>query len=260
MIEINKLYNENNLATMARMPDCFVGLTVTSPPYDNLRKYNGFEFDFESVAKELYRVTKEGGVCVWVVGDGTIDGSESLTSFKQAIYFNHIGFNVHDTMIYQTGKPPMTHNRYEQEFEYMFILSKGRPTTFNPLRSIKNHVETRIRNKKWRREKDGSHDMGFTNLSTLKIVGNVWYIESGVFDDKISYTHPAVFPEALAANHIKSWSNEGDLVYDPFAGSGTTLKMAHLLNRNWIGSEISKEYCELAEKRIKPYLQQQALF
>lgn len=256
MIEVNKIYNEDCLETMRRMEDCVIDLTVTSPPYDNLRNYNGFVFDFESTAKELFRVTKIGGLVVWVVGDAMINGSESLTSFKQAIYFNQIGFRVHDTMIYQTGKPPMTHNRYEQEFEYMFVFSKDKPKTFNPLLSVKSHIETRIRNKKWRREKDGSHDMGFTNLSSLKIVGNVWYMESGVFDDKTSYTHPAVFPEALAANHIKSWSNENDLVYDPFTGSGTTLKMAHLLKRNWIGSEISKEYCELAEKRIAPYLQQ----
>jgi DNA modification methylase len=260
MIELNKIYCENCLDTMSRMPDNFIDLTVTSPPYDNLRNYNGYEFDFESIAKELFRATKKGGVVVWVVGDATINGSETGTSFKQALYFKEIGFRLHDTMIYQTGKPPMTHNRYEQEFEYMFILSKDNPNVFNPIKSIKNHIETTNRNKKWRREKDGTHDMGRVNTGTMKIIGNVWYIESGVFDDKTAYEHPAVFPEALAEKHIYTWSNEGDIVYDPFTGSGTTPKMAHLLKRNWIGSEISSEYVRIAEKRIEPYLMQQSLF
>jgi DNA modification methylase len=259
MIELNKIYCENNLDTMSRMPDNFIDLTVTSPPYDNLRNYNGYSFEFEKVAKELYRVTKQGGVVVWVVGDATVNGSESGTSFRQALYFMECGFRLHDTMIYQTGKPPLTHNRYEQEFEYMFVFSKGALKTFNAIRSTKNHFETTNRNKKWRREKDGTHDMGRVNTGTTKIVGNVWYIESGVFDDKKSYEHPAVFPEALAQKHIYSWSNEGDLIYDPFTGSGTTLKMAHLQKRNWIGSEISQQYVDLANKRIAPYLQQLTL-
>lgn len=260
MIELNKIYNESNLDTMARMEDNFIDLTVTSPPYDNLRDYKGYSFDFENVAKELYRVTKIGGVVVWVVGDATINGSESGTSFRQALYFMQCGFNLHDTMIYQTGKPPMTHNRYEQEFEYMFILSKGKVKTFTPIKCRKNHIETRIRNKKWRREKDGSHDMGYTNKSTDRIIGNVWYLESGVKDDQICYKHPAVFPEQLAQDHIVSWSNENDIVYDCFGGSGTTAKIAHKLKRNWILSEISSEYCDLANKRIKHYLTEQTLF
>lgn len=259
MIEINNIYCENNLDTMARMPDGFIDLTVTSPPYDNLRNYNGYSFKFEKVAKELYRVTKPGGVVVWVVGDATVNGSESGTSFRQALFFMECGFRLHDTMIYQTGKPPLTHNRYEQEFEYMFIFSKGNPKCFNAIRSAKNHFETTNRNKKLRREKDGTHDMGRVNTGTTKIIGNVWYIESGVFDDRKCYEHPAVFPEALAQKHIHSWSNPGDLIYDPFMGSGTVAKMSHLQKRNWIGSEISKEYVDLANKRIAPYLAQQTL-
>jgi len=134
-MEINKIYCENCLDTMARMPDGFIDLTVTSPPYDNLRKYNGYSFDFESIAKELYRVTKNGGVVVWVVGDSTVNGSESGTSFKQALFFKECGFNLHDTMIYEKQNyVPLTHNRYEQCFEYMFIFSKGKPSSFNPLK------------------------------------------------------------------------------------------------------------------------------
>jgi site-specific DNA-methyltransferase (adenine-specific) len=135
MIEINKNYNESNLETMARMPDNFIDLTVTSPPYDNLREYKGYSFPFEEIANELYRVTKKGGVIVWVVGDATMNGSESGTSFKQALYFMSIGFNLHDTMIYQkVNYVPLTYNRYEQSFEFMFIFSKGKPNTFNPIK------------------------------------------------------------------------------------------------------------------------------
>lgn len=259
-MELNRIYNEDNLETCKRMPDGFVDLVVTSPPYDNLRTYNGFSWDFEALARELFRVVKKGGVVVWVVGDATVNGSETGTSFRQALYFKEIGFNLHDTMIYQTGKPPMTHKRYEQNFEYMFVLTKGQPDVFNPIKCRKSTIETQVRNKAWRREKDGSHDMGFTNLESEKVIGNVWYIESGVKNDAICYEHPATYPEQLAKDHILSWSNEGDLVYDPFMGSGTTAKAAHQLKRNWIGSEISHEYVDLAMKRLEPYLAQESLF
>ena len=253
-MEINKIYNENCLETMARMPDGFVDLTVTSPPYDNLRNYNGYSFDFEAVAKELYRVTKQGGVVVWVVGDQTIKGSESGTSFRQALYFKEIGFNLHDTMIYaKENYVPLTHNRYEQQFEYMFIFSKEKPKTFNPI----------MRDNIWKGNKTGGtfrhngndleakHTKGVVKDKSIR--PNIWWYKVGKYKtstDLISFKHPATFPEQLAQDHILSWSNEGDLVYDPFMGSGTTAKMAIINKRNWIGSEISKEYCEIAEKRI----------
>ena len=251
-MEINKIYCENCLDTMAKMPDGFVDLTVTSPPYDNLRNYNGYSFDFESIAKELFRVTKQGGVVVWVVGDATIKGSETGTSFKQALYFKEIGFNLHDTMIYKKQNyTPLTHNRYEQEWEYMFCFSKGKPKAFNPLRVPCKYAGQ----KTW-----GKPNMYKTNNGELtkvsqtiikdeKIKGNIFeYLVGSTQTGKIK--HPAMFPEQLANDHIISWSNEGDLVYDPFTGSGTTAKMAILNKRNWIGSEISKEYCDIAEKRI----------
>jgi DNA modification methylase len=261
-MEVNKIYNENNLDTMAKMPDGFIDLTVTSPPYDNLRNYNGYSFDFENVAKELYRVTKTGGIVVWVVGDATINGSESGTSFRQALYFMKCGFRLHDTMIYRKENfIPLTHNRYEQAFEYMFILSKSKPKSFNPIKektlgggtgynlSRKGYCSTIKEGAQRRRDQD--------------LVTNFYKIRSNIF----TYTlggervgHPAPFPEQLAADHIYSWSKEGDLVYDCFGGSGTTAKMAHLQKRNWILSEISEEYCKLAEKRIAPYLAQTSLF
>jgi len=242
-MRINKIYCENCLDTMAKMPDCFIDLTVTSPPYDNLRDYNGYSFDFESIAKELFRVTKDGGVVVWVVGDATIKGSETGTSFKQALYFKDIGFRLHDTMIFKRKTAPLTHNRYEQEFEYMFILSKGKPKTVNHITEASKKAGIDAVSVGKNRQ---SHKAKKTIVKPFKIKGNVWTYSVG----GKKTNHPATFPEQLANDHILSWSNENDLVYDCFMGSGTTGKMALLNKRNYIGSEISKEYCDIAEKRI----------
>ena len=256
-MEINKIYNENCLDTMARMPDGFVDLTVTSPPYDNLRIYTGEmvwnEDVWKATIKELYRVTKQGGVVVWIVGDATIKGSETGTSFKQALYAKCCGFNLHDTMIYAKNNPiPLTHNRYEQQFEYMFVWSKGRLKTFN---AIKQPCKTagQKRNRKKSNKEHGSSVRNrneITETKKYKQKSNIWSLNvSNKKED-----HPAIFPEQLANDHILSWSKEGDLIYDPFMGSGTTAKMALLNKRNYIGSEISKEYCEIAEKRINENL------
>ena len=251
-IEINKIYNENCLDTMKKMPDNFIDLTVTSPPYDNLRKYNGYSFDFESIARELFRVTKVGGVVVWIVGDATINGSETGTSFKQALYFKEIGFNLHDTMIYQKKNilprdPRIL--RYYQEFEYMFVFSREKPKTCNHIRVDCKHAGKKA--VPYSRNNDNSLrlDRKIKNkdhiINKTKIIGNVW--KYSVTSNKI---HPAPFPEQLANDHIISWSNEGDVVYDPFMGSGTTGKMAKLNNRYCIASEISEAYCEIGAKRM----------
>jgi len=248
---------------MKRIPDGFVDLTVTSPPYDNLRTYNGnieqWSFEkFQGIAKELYRVTKQGGVVVWIVADATIKGSETGSSFRQALWFKDCGFNLHDTMIW--AKPGFTavgtlKTRYASTFEYMFVFSKGCPKTFNPIKDRKNKHAGK-KKQGMIRQKDG----GFRPMSNrgkqygeFGIRYNVWYMPP-VMSNIERKGHPAQFPEQLAQDHIISWSNEGDLVYDPFMGSGTTAKMAILNNRNWIGSEISKEYCEIAEKRINENL------
>lgn len=252
-MELNKIYNMDCLDGLKILEDNSIDLTVTSPPYDDLRNYNGFSFNFEEIAKELYRVTKNGGVVVWVVGDKTKNGSESGTSFKQALFFKEIGFNLHDTMIYQKKTPPLTHNRYEQEFEYMFVFSKGKPSRWNPIMIPKKYMDKRT-NKAFGRNKTNEHDMGFSSSKEMRIKGNVWEFLVGggkSTKDKIAFKHPAIFPEQLANDHIISWSNEGDVILDPFMGSGTTAKMAILNNRNYIGFEISKEYCEIAEERIK---------
>lgn len=236
---------------MAKMPAESVDLTVTSPPYDNLRTYNGYSFDFEKIAKELYRITKPGGVIVWVVGDATINGSETGTSFRQALYFKDIGFNLHDTMIYQKSTPPLSHNRYEQNFEYMFVFSKGRPNTFNGIRVPRKYKDNR-KKKAFGRNKDNSRDYGYATNNQTVLKTNVWNIfAGGGSSDKIASKHPAIFPEQLANDHIISWSNPGDVVLDPFMGSGTTGKMALLNGRKFIGIEISEEYYKIAQNRIK---------
>jgi site-specific DNA-methyltransferase (adenine-specific) len=250
-MEINKIYNEDCLVTMAKMPDSLVDLIVTSPPYDNLRKYHGFSFDFENIAKELLRVMKLGGACVWVVGDSTVDGSESGTSFKQALFFKTIGFNLHDTMIYnKINYIPLTHNRYEQAFEYMFVFSKGKLKTFNPiLEDSKCAGLSTEKRTFYQTNEQNEPTIGHKNtvVKSQKITSNVWKLSTNAG----AKGHPAQFPEKLANDHIISWSNPSDLVYDPFMGSGTTAKMAKLNGRNYIGSEISKEYCVIAEARLK---------
>lgn len=248
-VEINKIHAGNCLDHMAAMPDGFVDLTVTSPPYDNLRTYNGYTFDFEPIARELYRVTKRGGVVVWVVGDATINGSETGTSFRQALYFKEIGFNLHDTMFYRKNSPAFPakvgSNRYSQVVEYMFVFAKGTPSV-SLLCDKRNKCAGMT-----------SFDGKIPPVPEFSPRDNVWEYTTS-FNDVTG--HPAPFPEALAKDHILSWSNEGDLVYDPFMGSGTTAKAAHQLGRRWIGSEISAEYVALANKRLEPYLAQESLF
>jgi site-specific DNA-methyltransferase (adenine-specific) len=271
-----EIWNENNIDTMKRMPDNYIDLVVTSPPYDGLRTYNGYSFPFEEIAKELYRVIKQGGVVVWVVGDATVNGSETGTSFKQALYFMECGFNLHDTMIYEKPSPFPGNVRYDHDFEYMFVFSKSTPITFNLLTQTKSN-NTRIVKSKTDCQKGVRNKNGdivkiskngidrFINAGKLNYTSksNIWYYPAGYMLttlDKIAFEHPATYPEKLAADHIYSWSNEGDLVYDPFGGSGTTAKMAHLQKRKCIMSEISLEYCQIAKKRIEPYLMQERLF
>ncbi len=264
MIEINKNYNESNLDTMKRMPDNFIDLCITSPPYDNLRNYNktlNTVFPFEGIAKELYRTIKVGGVVVWVVGDAVINKSETGNSFRQALHFMDLGFLLHDTMIYEKNGPSFparrSGNRYSQVFEYMFVLSKDKPPkTANLICDKPNRWAgyTTFGQASYR-NKDG--DLIKRDIKPIPDFSpryNIWKYNTGFgysAEEKFAHDHPAIFPEQLASDHILSWSNEGDLVFDPFMGSGTTAKMAILNNRNWIGSEISSEYCNIIEERVK---------
>lgn len=255
---LNKVFNDECSAFMANMPDDCVDLTVTSPPYGELRQYNGYVFDFEKIANQLYRVTKPGGVLVWVVGDQTLKSGESGDSFRQALYFQSLGFNIHDTMIYKKNAIPYPDTkRYYACFEYMFILSKnGEPKTFNPIQDRKNkHANMKVSGTE--RKADGSLKEKPCKKRGAKIKEygfrwNVWEYNVGVcnYGDKSVSIQPATFPMALAKDHIMSWSNPGDVVLDPMAGSGTTPLMAKELKRNFIAIETSEEYVELINYRL----------
>jgi len=230
-----------------------VALTVTSPPYDNLRNYRGYDFQFEEVARGLFRVTKKGGVVVWVVGDKIVKGSRTLTSFRQGLFFQEIGFQIHDVMIYQKKNTPfMRSNAYTNCYEFMFVLSKGAPATFHPLKvgTARNGYELLTYNK----FADGVNKKTLGELKKEKTKVNIWPYAvglGGTTSDKIAFEHPAVFPEQLAEDHILSWTQPGEMVFDPMCGSGTTCKMAMLNERNWIGVDIAGEYARLARRRLK---------
>ena len=230
-LELNKTYYMDNREGMKMLPDNYVDLTVTSPPYDDLRSYKGCEWNFEifkEIAQELYRVTKEGGIVVWVVNDKTKNGSETGTSFRQALYFKEVGFNLHDTMIYAKNNPtPSKTNRYQPAFEYMFILSKGKPKTFNPIMEDKIYKENR-KEKWYNKNIDGQQLKAKVSQSDKKLRLNIWNYSVGkhhTTQDEIAFKHPAIFPEKLAEDHILSWSNEGDLNY---AGTPTSTMMKYL--------------------------------
>lgn len=257
---IGQITNGDSADVLSTIKSNSVDLVVTSPPYDELRDYNNdsvWSFNsFKKIARQLYRVVKDGGVVVWVVGDSVVKGNKSLSSFKQALYFQQIGFNMFDVIIYEkAGTAPPHKNRYFNAFEYMFVLSKGNPKTINLLEDKPN---------KWanhstfgnvtRREQDGTlTPKGRKVVKPFGVRTNIWRYNNGKgfsTKDKIAYEHPAIFPEKLVQDHIISWSNEGDIVLDPFCGSGTVAKVASLLNRQWVGIEISSEYCKIANERL----------
>jgi site-specific DNA-methyltransferase (adenine-specific) len=258
---LNKIFCNDSVKLLQKMPHESVDLVVTSPPYDDLRDYkksnNSWDFKkFQNIAKNLFRVMKKGGVIVWVVGDKVNKGNKSLTSFKHALYFQELGFNIYDVIIYEkTGSGPPHPGRYFNSFEYMFIVSKGKPKTINILKDKKN---------KWaglmtfgnvsRREKDGAlTNKGRKKINEFGVRTNIWKYTNGKgfsTKDEIAYEHPAIFPEKLAMDHIYCWSNEGDIVLDIFGGSGTTIKVAKIMNRKWIYFDQVEKYCEITTKRL----------
>lgn len=251
-MECNTIICGDCIEIMKGLEENCIDLTVTSPPYDDLRNYNGYTFDCEAIASELFRITKSGGVVVWVVGDKIIKGNKTLTSFKQALTFQKIGFNVHDVMIYKKKNTPfMRSNAYTNCYEYMFVFSKGAPKTFNPLKekTVRNGEEMLVHNK----GADGINKKILGRLNTQKTKTNIWEYAvglGGTTNDRIAFKHPAVFPEKLAEDHILTWTNEGDTVFDPMCGSGTTCKMALKNARNYFGCDISQEYVDIAKERV----------
>jgi DNA modification methylase len=263
---LDTIINENAAIALQRFPPNSIALTVTSPPYDDMREYNGYVFDCTALADiitQLYRVTKPGGVVVWVIGDSVKNGSESGNSFRQALLFMEHGFKLHDTMIYEknTSAFPAKHagTRYTQIFEYMFVFCKGKIATANLICDKSNKWAGYTNwGKNTTRKKNGE----LQETSDIKPVpefsprNNIWHYNVGKgfnSSDKESHQHPAIFPEKLAEDHILTWSNECDVVLDPFSGSGTTCKMAKKNNRRYIGIDISEEYCALAERILSKY-------
>lgn len=250
------LYHGDNVEVLRGIPDQSIDLVVTSPPYDDLRTYGGHSWDFEGLAAELWRVVKVGGVVVWVVADATVNGSETGTSFRQALHFKDIGFNLHDTMIYKKagGSPNVHHPRYVHVWEYMFVFSRGSVATFNPHKKRRNSTIGTVRRPATKMQRNGeikafNVETKVTSAESLEC--NVWeYLVGNAAGDEGVGNHPAYFPEALARDHILSWSNPGDVVLDPFSGSGTTCKMAKETGRRAIGIEVNEKYCEIAAKRL----------
>lgn len=252
------IYNGDCKDILRSMEKESIDLVVTSPPYDDLREYGGYRFDFYNIAIEIRNVLKPGGVVVWVVGDQTQNGSETATSLKQVLFFKEIGLNLHDTMIYQKNGPAYPSQlKYYQIFEHMYVLSKGKPKTINLIKDREN----KWYGQKWSKKRSRRNKQG-------ELKDSVWYAEEGEkygirfnvwkynvgygysSQDTIAYQHPAIFPELLAFDHIRTWSQEGDIVLDPFLGSGTTTKQAKRLGRKAIGIEVEKKYCEIAVKRM----------
>lgn len=267
MIELNNFYIGESVQFMKEnIPDNFVDLVVTSPPYDDLRNYNGYKFNYKPIIEELFRVVKNGATVVWIVGDKTKNGTESGTSFSQALYFKEVGFKLNDTMIYQkdttfgtAGKGSL---RYAQEFEYMFVFTKDKPKVFNPIMIECKYAgktfdgSTRKNRQSDGEEFDAKRKLVNPKVNDFKRKGNIWKYGVGIrtTKDKIAFKHPAIFPDKLAEDHIASWSNEGDIILDPFCGSGTVCKQAFLHNRKFIGIDMSEEYInEICIPRLKEY-------
>lgn len=253
---INTITTGNCVELMKQMPDNSVDMCITSPPYDNLRTYKGYTFPFDEIATQLFRIIKEGGIVVWVVNDATINGSETGTSFKQALRFKEIGFNIHDTMIFMKTNPipQIYRKRYTNVFEYMFVFSKGNVKTHNPLTVPCMHAGLELKGTTYKNFSTGTQTRGkmAKPVKEEKLKGNIWeYVVGKKAVDQEAKGHPAPFPYDLAKDHIISWTNVGDIVLDPMCGSGTSIVAANDLRRQFIGFDISEEYCELAKKRLK---------
>ena len=262
---LNKHIHSDFILAAKNIPNNTIDLTVTSPPYDDIRTYNNkvktkdgekYSFNFDSIVDELYRITKDGGIVVWVVGDQVKNGGETGNSFRQALSFMSKGFLLYDTMIYmKNGSPFPEKKRYSQVFEYMFVFSKGKPKTVNIIKDKKNKWAGHTNfGKRVMRSKDGElKEMPKFEISEYGNRYNVWNYSTGKnysTKDSFAFNHPAIFPEELAEDHILTWSNEGDTILDPMVGSGTTTKMAKLNNRNFIGFDINQEYIDIANQRI----------
>lgn len=262
---VNKVINGNCVDIMKEMPVNSIDMCITSPPYDNLRTYKGFVFPFDDIVNQLFRIIKNGGIVVWIVCDATINGSETCTSFKQAMSFVNAGFNLHDTMIFKKANPvpQIYRKRYNNEFEYMFVFSKGAVETHHALKMPCLHAGLELKGTTYKNYSKGEQKRGklANPVKSEKIRGNVWeYVVGKKAVDQEAKSHPAPFPYDLAKDHILSWSNENDIVLDPMCGSGTSCVAALDNNRKFIGIDICAEYCDLSKKRIEKHIHDVEVF
>ena len=252
----NRIINCDCLDGMRQLPDECIPMVLTSCPYDNIREYGGNTFNFEPIAAELYRITMPGGVVVWIVQDQVKDGGFTGSSFRQALHFQELGFALHNTIIMRAinGRLPQR-VRYTPQSHFAFVFSKGRPRYVNLIRDRRNKYAGHRKKHWFARQKNGTKTRGKSG----KVVppfgerGDVWTYVVGrnhTTKDKEAFEHPALMAEAMATDHILSWSRPGDLVFDPMCGSGTTCKMALIHNRRYLGMEIHKDYWEIAVRRL----------
>ncbi len=256
-LPLNKIICGDCVEVLKSIPDNSIDLVVTSPPYDGIRKYNGFSFNLHSTGKELFRVLKDGGIIAMVIQDQTKNFGKSLTSFKTIIdWCENVGFKLFETIIYKKhgAEGAWWTKRFRVDHEYIPIFLKGeRPAYFNkePLKIPSKHggktmtgCATRLTNGKTLKSKR-------VFINPMKCRGTLWDYTTCGDGTRLKHQHPATFPDKIPVDFIRCFCPKNGIVLDPFIGSGTTALAAIQLNRNYIGIDISKEYCELAKKRIR---------
>lgn len=261
-LPINTILHGDSAEVMQSFPDKCIPLTVTSPPYAKMRLYGGHDYTwetFKSVATQLVRITMEGGVICWVVRNQIVKERENLQAEKEKLFFaDDLGLWPHQTIIgAPKGVPLPQSRRYASNFDYVYVFSKGHPRIVNIIRDRRNSRFGDLKSNRLIRESNGSERLacgGEYAIAKWGFRSNLWSYSTGgnhTATDRISAKHPARMGEPLAEDLIISFSKPGDLVFDPFAGAGTSLKMALLNQRQWLGVEIFDEYVELIEKRMR---------
>ena len=251
-----KLYQGDCLEVMKNIPKNSVDCIITSPPYDDLRDYNS-TINYETLIHLFYNALNNGGIVVWNVDDRISTGSKTLSSFKQALLFKEIGFNVNDIIIWKKTNPipQLKRSHYQHSYEFMFVFSKGFPKTFNPILVNCSCAGKQLSSGKVASKNKKRKSKSIT-VNEQKIASDIWEFPICHNDTN----HPAVFPLELPLLHIKSWTNENDTVLDPFMGSGTTGIACKMLNRNFIGIELDENYFKTAKERIERYSVNKKLF
>lgn len=253
MINVEGIHEGECSKVMSGWPADCIDMVLTSPPYADLLNYRGFKFDLAAIARQLFRVLKDGGVMVWVIGDKTVDYSRQMIPYTHAFGLRDAGFCIYDVMIY--SKPAgryMNRYRYPNVYEHMIVASKGKPKTFNPI-MVKTKKPGDSRNTTiLHRDADNNRTLGYRTTAEERPHDNIWKYSPGFGAvDRYAFEHPAVFPEKLARDQIISWSNPNDIVLDPMCGSGTTLKMARVYGRRYAGIDVAPEYLEIVRRRLR---------